>query len=100
MRIKVHVQGIKGSGTVKKDEEPSVLLHGILEVGGHLMDEVEKIEVVFSGGDFVTVKPHLMPGSFEVVTHTDESWPELIQSLQEQHNIYSGSGKVIVEKSD
>lgn len=95
MRIKVHVQGIKGSGSIKKGEEPNVLFNGILEIDGHLFDEVASIEVVFKGGEIATVKPHLMPGSFEVVTHTDESWPELIRRLTEVRNLQYGDGRSV-----
>lgn len=98
MRVKVHVQGLKGSGMIEKDEEASIMFNGVLEVDGHLMDEVSEIEASFKGGEIAKVKPHLFPGSFEVVTHDKESWPELIQQLQEQQRIYSGSGRLIVTK--
>jgi len=97
MRIKVHVQGITGSRSVKPGEDANVLLHGILEVDGSLIEEVGKIEVVFGGGELTTVKPHLMPGAFEVVVHTDESWPELLESIKKQQTAYAGSGKVRAE---
>ena len=100
MRVKVHVQGIKGSGLIKRGEEPAALFRGVLEVDGHLIEEVSEIEVVFSGDNFASVRPHLTPGAFEVVTHTDESWPELLNSLDEQRNLYAGSGRLIVARED
>lgn len=98
MRVKVHVQGFKGSGMIEKGDEATVMFNGILEVDGHLMDEVSEIEASFKGGEIAKVKPHLFPGSFEVVTHDKESWPELINNLQEQQRVYFGSGKLLVER--
>lgn len=95
MRIRVHVEGIKGSRRVRKDEEPSILFNGVLEVDGVLIEEVSAIETIFAGGDFATVKAHLIPGAFEVVTHTDESWPELLRQVEEQKEFRSGSGVTI-----
>lgn len=95
MRVKVHVQGIKGSHTAKAGEEPNVLFHGILEVDGVMIEEVGTIEVLFGGGEIATVKPHLMPGCFEVVSHTDESWPELIKSIDEQREARTGTGRAV-----
>ena len=100
MRIKVHVKGIKGSGLIKEGEEASVMFAGVLEIDGKLIEEVSDIEVLFSGDSFATVKPHLIPGSFEVVTHTDESWPELINSVDEQRDVRAGSGHVLVGGED
>lgn len=97
MRVKVHVEGIKGSGGIKEGEEPAALFYGLLEVNGVMIEEVTKIEVVFSGSDFAVVKPHLVPGSFEVVTHTKESWAELIQQLTEQRD---GAHKLIAVKDE
>jgi hypothetical protein len=82
MRVKVHVQGIKGSGLMRKGEEASALFRGVLEIDGHFLEEVGEIEVSFSGDNFAIVKPHMIPGSFEVVTHTDESWPELVNKAR------------------
>jgi hypothetical protein len=95
VRVKIHVRGLKGDGPVKEGEEPSALYNGLLEVDGHLIEEVTTIEVLFGGGDIATVKPHLIPGSFEVVTHTDESWPELLNLIHEQKSAYGGTGRIV-----
>lgn len=81
MRIKVHTKGIKGSGMVKEGEEPAVLFGAVLEVDGILIEEAFKVQVTFDEG-FVTVTPHLYPGTFEVVSHTDETWPELLKKIE------------------
>lgn len=81
MRIKIHTKGIKGSGMVEKGEEPSALFGAVLEVDGILIEEAFKVEVTFEEG-FVKVTPHLYPGSFEVVPHTKESWPELLDQME------------------
>jgi hypothetical protein len=97
MRVKVHVEGIRGSSTIEEGEEAQVLFNGVLEVDGTLIDEVTTIEVVFSGGEFTTVKPHLIPGSFEVVTHTGKTWKELLDALQEKRKIHTGTGQVLAD---
>lgn len=99
MRVKVHVQGIKGSGPIKKGEEPAVLFHGVLEVDGVLIEEVGTIEVFIGGGEFTTVKPHLIPGSFEVVTHDDESWPRLINQINEARDVRDGAGRLVATRN-
>ena len=100
MRVKVHVEGIKGSGEIKEGEEPSALFYGILEVDGTMIDEVTQIEAVFSGRQFAVVKPHLVPGAFEVVTHTQESWTELIQKIQAERVVRDGAHRTIAVKGD
>jgi hypothetical protein len=101
MRIKVHVEGIKGSARADEGQEPSALFNGVLEVDGHLIEEVTRIEAVFVGGDFTTVKPHLIPGSFEVVAHTKESWPELLKALEEQKKkVQAGTNRLIASREE
>jgi hypothetical protein len=97
MRIKVHVEGIKGSSRIKDGEESTALFNGVLEIDGHLVDEVSEIEVVFKGGDFASVRPSLIPGSFEVVTHTDESWPELRKQIDDERQARAGTGRLVAE---
>ena len=100
MRIRVHVTGIKGSGAIKKGEEAAALYRGVLEVDGHMLEEAGTIEVTFSGDGFVEVKPILIPGSFEVVTHDNESWPRLIQELDEAREARAGSGRLVATRKD
>lgn len=100
MRIKVHVEGIKSTSAAKEGEEPSALLHGVLEVDGHLIEEVGEIEALFRGGELVSVRPRLFPGSFEVVSHTDESWPRLLQRIDGQNEARAGTGKLIAVKNE
>ena len=83
MKIKVHVKGIKGSGLIKDGEDASVMFGAVLEVNGQLIEEISSVEVKFEES-FTKVMPVLMPGSFEVVTHTETSWPELLQQVEEQ----------------
>lgn len=103
MKVKVHVQGLKGSGIVKPGEEPAVLFNGVLEVDGMLLEECGEIEVSFGGGEMMSVKAYLTPGSFEVVTHTQESWPELLAQINATRNaqVDTGSGRTLaVVESD
>lgn len=97
MNIKVHVQGIKGSGMIEEGEQAAVLFNGVLEVDGVLIEEATDIEVVFSGGKMTAVKARLLPGAFEVVTHTKESWPELLRSLDEIRTARSGTDRLIAK---
>ncbi len=95
MRIKVHVQGIKGSGSIKEGEEASALFQGVLEVDGILIEEISGVEAVFSGREFARVSAHLIPGAFEVVTHTNESWPELLKRVEDERTARSGADRLI-----
>jgi hypothetical protein len=98
MKVKVHVQGIKGSGLIESPgEDPSVLFNGVLEVDGHLIEECGGVEVSFGGGEMMSVKAYLTPGSFEVVTHTRESWPELLAKIDASRNeqAETGTGRVL-----
>jgi len=99
LKIKVHTKGITGSSITKAGEEPGVLFGAVLEVDGHLIEEAFKVEVTFEEGICV-VTPRLYPGSFEVVSHTDESWPELlarIQSERAERAARTGMGRFIGE---
>jgi hypothetical protein len=81
MDVKVHVLGFRGDAAVQEGEEPTALLHGVLEIDGHLLSDVGKIEVIFRGGEFAVVKPHVLASAFEVVRHTRESWDELSERI-------------------
>lgn len=100
MRVRIHVQGWSGSRSIKKGEEPDALLRGVLEVDGHRIEEAIRCEVTFSG-EFVTVKAHLLPGSFEVVTHDDESWPALMleidEARRERRQAVAGTGRHVAD---
>ena len=102
MRVRVHVEGLLGSRAYREGEEPSALFNGVLEVDGHMIDEVGKIEAVFGGGQFTTVIPHLLPGMFEVVTHTGESWKSLVDDLDRERKkrAWAGTGRLMTEEPE
>lgn len=99
MRIKLHVKGIKGSGIIKEGEVPSVMFGGLLEIDGQFLPESIEIRTRAHEG-FFEVVPVLAPGSFEVVTHTDESWPGLLRRLDEQKILRDLNGQVIARVDD
>lgn len=94
MNIKLHVQGIKGSGLMEEGEEASILFGGLLEVNGQLMEEAIEVRTRAREG-FFEVTPVLVPGSFEVVVHTKETWPELNRRIEEQQSVRTMSGQLI-----
>lgn len=94
MDVKVHVQGIKGSSLVEEGENPSALFGAILEIDGQVVEMVHKVEVVFSEG-FVDIRAHLIPGTFEVVTHTKDSWPAMLRALEEGRTARDAQGRLI-----
>jgi hypothetical protein len=99
LRIKLHIQGIKGSGPIKqedvdKGEVAGALFGGLLEIDGQIIDQ--SIEVRYRSHEgFFEVVPVLAPGSFEVVTHTKESWPELLKELERQERVRNMNGQLI-----
>lgn len=94
MNIKLHVQGIKGSGLIDEGDDASILFGGTLEIDGHLIEEVIEVRTRSRNG-FFEVTPILVPGSFEVVVHTKQSWPELNRKLDEQRSAHTMNGQVI-----
>lgn len=94
MDVKVHVQGIKGSGLVEEGEKPSALFGAILEVDGQIIEMIHRVEVVFEEG-FMDVRAHLIPGTFEVVTHDKDSWPAMLRALQEGRTARDAQGRLI-----
>lgn len=100
MRVVLHVQGIAADHVAHEGEETTALMHGLLEVDGYLLDEAGKVEVTFEGGSFLTVKPLLLPGSFEVISHTEESWPELVKRIDEQRVAVTGTGRTLAAAKD
>lgn len=102
MRVKIHVKGIKGDGAISPGEEPTALFHGVLEVDGHLLEEVGEIEVSFSGDGFVQVTPHLIPGFFEVVVHDKDAWNLLLNRCDQERRVETGTSRLLaaVEAED
>lgn len=96
MKVKVHVQGVKGSVGIQSGEDADVLLHGVLEIDGVLIEEVGRIELVMGGGAMAEVKAVMQPGSFEIVTHTTESWPELLRQINDAKRDRDGTGRLSV----
>lgn len=84
LKIKIHTQGIKGSGAVAPGEEAAAQFNGILEINGQLIEEVGETTVQFNGGEFVTVMPIMHPGSFEVVQHDRVTWDALVGRRSEK----------------
>lgn len=100
MEVKVHVQGIKGSGLMEPGEKPSALFGAILEVDGQIIEMIHRVEVVFEEG-FMDVRAHLIPGTFEVVTHDKDSWPAMLRALEDGRTARDAQGRLIarMEKS-
>lgn len=99
--VKIHVKGIAGSRIVKKDEVPAVLFGAALEVDGHIIETAFKVEVTFEDG-FVQVTPHFYPGTFTVVSHDEESWPEFVARMDSEINerkktARTGNGQLIAK---
>ena len=79
---------------MEEGEEASILFGGLLEVNGQLMEEAIEVRTRAREG-FFEVTPVLVPGSFEVVVHTKETWPELNRRIEEQQSVRTMSGQLI-----
>lgn len=99
LEIKLHIQGIKGSGPIKQEdldrgESAGALFGGLLEIDGKLIDQT--IEVRYRSHEgFFEVVPVLAPGSFEVVTHSRESWADVLNELEHQEKVRNMNGQLI-----
>lgn len=83
--VKIHVKGIAGSSLVEKGDVPAAMFGAVLEVDGHIIDTAFKVEVTFEEG-FVQVTPHFYPGTFTIVSHDKESWPEFAARMDREYN--------------
>jgi hypothetical protein len=81
MNIKIHSQGWKGSSPTKKGETSGAMFGGLLEIDGEIYDRVNDIRLD-CGDQFATVTVTFVPGSVDVVNHTEETWPKLLQEVQ------------------
>lgn len=98
--VKIHVKGIAGSSLVEKDGVPAAMFGAVLEVDGHIIETAFKVEVTFEEG-FVQVTPHFYPGTFTVVSHDKESWPEFAARMDREYNekrvARTGNGQLIAK---
>ena len=97
MNIKIHTKGIKGSAMVKKGEQAGAMFSGLLEIDGEIYERVNDIVLKF-GDEFATVTVTLVPGNVDVVNHTEETWPKLLQEAAAREiraDSRAGDGRVI-----
>lgn len=103
MRVRVHTKGIKGSGMIEEGEHADVMFASVLEIDGHVIDRTQKIEVT-SGEDFTYVKVILIPGELDYISHTAETWKELLDKGEAQREAYMGvrnsEGRLIAKAKD
>lgn len=82
MRMTIHTKGIKGSGMIEEGEEANVMFAAqVLEIDGHLIDQITRIRVLHAPDEISTVLVRFVPGSLETIAHTKESWKELMERL-------------------
>jgi len=86
MDLKIHTQGWSGSEAVKEGQRPGIQFNSLLEIDGQIYDEVANIRVLSGGGDFTTVMVRLLPSTIEYVNHTQETWKQLVETLQTMKN--------------
>lgn len=98
MDVKIHTQGIRGSGIAEEGEHPSALFGAILELDGEIVENVFKIELSFEEG-FAEVKVIFRPSTVEVVHHSKGSWPGVQESYRDRVVARDACGKVIAAKS-
>lgn len=98
MHLKIHTQGIRGSGTIKEGEDAGALFNSVLELDGQIYDRATAIDVKFEGDSFATVTVTFIPGDIEVVTHTSESWKKICEEADKREKnakIRRSDGRVI-----
>lgn len=87
MIIRIHTKGIAGSEMIEEGQEAGALFGGVLEVDGHVLDRVTKIDVS-SGEDFTTVRVVFIPGDVDYWVHSEATWNELMERAEEQRSSY------------
>lgn len=87
MNVHIHSKGITGSRTITKDEDASALFGCVLEVDGHVIDNMTGLEVK-AGNEFTTVHVVLVPGHIEYVVHSEDTWKELLDKADQQRDTY------------
>lgn len=82
MKMKIHTRGFNGSAIRQKGEESSAMLGAILEIDGHLIEEVTRVRVLHAADDFTTVMVRFIPGEVETIAHSAETWAQIIEELR------------------
>lgn len=77
MNLKIHTRGWVGSRQKTEGEESQAMLGVVIEIDGHVIEEVTSARVLARHGDIVTVMVRLIPGELDVIAHTEETWKEL-----------------------
>jgi hypothetical protein len=78
MNIKIHTKGITGSSITKKGESPGASFGAFLEIDGEIYEMVSDIKVDYNSESFATLTVTFIPGSIEVINHTEETWPKVV----------------------
>ena len=94
MRVKIHTKGIRGSSIVEEGDEPSVMFGAVLEIDGKILEQADRVEVLFEDG-FAIVTARMIPASIEIVSHTQESWPGVEDAIDEARTARTGMGAAI-----
>lgn len=97
MNIKIHTQSWTGSRPAKTGERPGAAFGGFLEIDGQVYDRVNDIHVSM-GDEFAAVTVTLIPGSVEIINHTEETWSSIAQKAvarEIQAAARTGDGRTI-----
>lgn len=78
MKLTIHTKGIVGSAVRREDEESRAMINCVIEIDGHMIEDVTRVRVLHSADEFSTVLVRLIPGEVETIAHTAESWAEQV----------------------
>jgi hypothetical protein len=97
MNIKIHTQGWRGSSPTKKGEKSAAMFGGLLEIDGEIYIRVNDINL-HCGDEFSSLTVTFIPGSVEVVNHTEETWSKTLHEAEARDaraEARTGDGRLI-----
>lgn len=84
MRAALHTQGWSGSEPTEPGEEPTALLHGVLQLDGHFVENA-KVKFETDGNGFAMLTAELLVVGFDVIVHDTESWKQMQAAIEDQN---------------
>jgi hypothetical protein len=75
--VVIHTLGWTNDHATREGEEPTSLLHSIVEINGQIVPGAMSAKIEAEGGDFASVTIVVGPTSAKMVSCTPEEWAAL-----------------------
>jgi hypothetical protein len=77
VEVVIHTLGWTNDHASREGEEPSALLHSIVEINGQIVPGAVRAKIEAEGGDFATVTIVVAPSRVRVVACSEDEWAAL-----------------------